>query len=163
MINAGKIFEKEWKVSCERQDLWIWRIADTYVKATNIDPNAYVPCQPADFLLKYNDLICFAELKHTAKNYITVEHDNVKGMIKKTQIDQMLRLSRPDVLCLLVLQFDDDTYAIKVADLVDCLDQTRKHSVNALDIIQHNGILIQSAKKRTRLYYNVRKMIEDLS
>ena len=86
-MNSGKIFESEWKESCARQNLWVWRIADTYVTAKRVDPNAYIPAQPADFLVKYDNLICFFELKHTEKNYITVEHDDVKGMIRKTQID----------------------------------------------------------------------------
>lgn len=43
-MNTGKIFEHEFKESCTRQNLWVWRIQDTYVTAKNIDPNAYVPC-----------------------------------------------------------------------------------------------------------------------
>ena len=162
MMNSGKIFEQEWKESCTRQDLWVWRIQDTYVTAKRVDTNAYIPCMPADYLVKYDNLICFFELKHTDKNYITVEHDDVKGMIRKTQIDQMLKLQRTDVLCVFVLQFSEDTYAISVQDLVDCLQQTGKHSVNPLDIVQHGRINVQAAKKRTRLVYNVKGLLDKI-
>ena len=161
-MNLGKIFEHEWKESCTRQNLWTWRIPDTYVTAKNVDPNAYIPCMPADFLVKYDNLICFCELKHTDNNYITVEHDKVKGMIKKTQIDQLIRLQRTDVLCILALQFGEDTYAIKVDDLVKCLEQTGKHSVNPLDIVQHGRINVQAVKKRTRMVYNVKGTIDKI-
>lgn len=161
-MNSGKIFEAEWKASCLRQEMWVWRIADCYITAKNIDPNAYVPAQPADFLVKHDNLICFCELKHTDNNYITVEHDKVKGMIRKTQIDQMIRLQRTDVLCILVLQFGEDTYAMKVDDLVKCLEQTGKHSVNPLDIVQHGRVNVQSVKKRTRMVYNVKGTIDKI-
>lgn len=162
-MNSGKIFEHDFKESCIRQNLWVWRIQDTYVTAKNIDPNAYVPCMPADFLVKYDNLICFCELKHTDNKYMSVQHDNVKGMIKKTQIDQMLRLQRTDVLCILVLQFGEDTYAMRVQDLVDCLAQTGKHSINPLDIVQHGRINVQTVKKRTRMVYNVKGILDKIT
>ena len=161
-MNSGKIFEHDFKESCTRQNLWVWRIQDTYVTAKAVDPNAYVPCMPADFLVKDKDIICFFELKHTDNKYMSVEHDNVKGMIKKTQIDQMLRLQRTDVLCIFVLQFGEDTYAMSVQDLVNCLEQTGKHSINPLDIVQHGRINVQSAKKRTRLVYNVNGILDKM-
>ena len=74
----------------------------------------------------------------------------------------MLRLKRTDVLCILVLQFGEDTYAMSVQDLVNCLEQTGKHSVNPLDIVQHGRIYVQSAKKRTRFVYNVKGLLDKL-
>jgi len=75
----------------------------------------------------------------------------------------MLRLQRTDVLCILVLQFGEDTYAMRVQDLVDCLAQTGKHSINPLDIVQHGRINVQSVKKRTRLVYNVKGILDKIT
>jgi len=74
----------------------------------------------------------------------------------------MLRLQRTDVLCILVLQFGEDTYAMSVQDLVNCLEQTGKHSINPLDIVQHGRINVQFVKKRTRLVYNVNGILDKM-
>lgn len=162
-INSGKVFEKEFKDSCQYYDIWCWRIADSYVNAKKIDNNAYVPCQPADFLVKYDNLICFFELKHTDKNYITVEHDDVRGMIRKTQIDQMLRLASTDVLCMFVLQYGEDTYAISVQNLVKCLEETGKHSINPLDVVQHSGLIVSNCVLRKYRRYDIKQILTRIS
>lgn len=157
-MNSGKIFERDFKESCEHQNIWCWRISDSFVTAKNIDANAFVPMQPADFLLKLEDMIFFCELKHSDKNYITVQHDNVNGMIKKHQVDQMLRLSREDVIGLLVLQFGEDTYALTVQDFCDCLEKTGKHSINKVDACQF-GVRIEDKKVRTHFRYDIDKLL----
>lgn len=157
-MNSGKIFERDFKESCEHQNIWCWRISDSYVTAKNIDANAFVPMQPADFLLKIGDMIFFCELKHSDKNYITVQHDNVNGMIKKHQVDQMMRLSREDVIGLLVLQFGEDTYALTVQDFYSCLEKTGKHSINKVDACQC-GTRIENKKIRTHMRYDIDKLL----
>lgn len=156
-MNSGKIFERDFKDSCR---LWIWRIPDTYTTVTKIDGNAFIPQMPSDFLVKNQDKLYFVELKHTNYNYITVQHDKTNGQIKKHQIDQMLRLSCDEVVGLFVLQFDEDTYAIKVQDLVACLEDTGKHSVNRLDIVQHGGVIIQWTLLRTHKRYELDKVFQ---
>ena len=60
-MNTRKIFEQDFKESCKHQNLWVWRIRDSYVSAKAVDANAYIPCQPADFLVKLNENIFFCE------------------------------------------------------------------------------------------------------
>lgn len=158
MMNSGKIFERDFKESCEHQGIFVWRIPDSYTTMKNIDANAFVPEMPSDFLLKLGDMIFFIECKHTEKNYITVQHDNVNGMIKKHQVDQMLRLSREDVIGILVLQFGEDTYALTVQDFCSCLEKTGKHSINKVEAAQF-GVRIDDKKVRTHLRYDIDKLL----
>ena len=51
---------------------------------------------------------------------------------------------------------------MSVQDLVNCLEQTGKHSVNPLDIVQHGRINVQSVKKRTRMVYNVKGLLDKI-
>ena len=159
MINSGKVFERDFKESCEYCGIWCWRISDSYVTAKNIDANAFVPMQPADFLIKYGDKIWFVELKHTDKNYMTVQHDDVNGMIKKHQVDQMMRLSQEDVIGVLLLQFDEDTYALRVEDFCLCLERTGKHSINKVEACQY-GTRIENKKIRTHMRYDIDKLVK---
>ena len=162
-INSGKVFEKEFKDSCQYYDIWCWRIADSYVNAKKIDNDAFVPCQPADFLLKQGDKIWFVELKHTDKKYITIQHDNVNGQIKQHQIDQMVRLSQDDVIGMFLLQFDDMTYAITVQNLVKCLEETGKHSINPLDVVQHSGLIVSNCVLRKYRRYDIKQLLTRIS
>ena len=163
MINLGKMFETDFKESCKHQSLWVWRIKDCYVTAKAVDANAYIPCQPSDFLVKLNENIYFCELKATEKNYITVEHDKVRGMIKKSQIDQMKALKADGVYCLLFLQFADMTYAITVENFIKCMEETGKHSINPLDVVQHSGVIVSNCVLRKHRRYDIKQVLTRIS
>lgn len=158
-MNTGKIFEQDFKESCKHQNLWCWRIRDSYVSAKAVDANAYIPCQPADFLVKLNENIFFCELKYTEKKYITIEHDNVKGMIKKTQIDQMKALQAKDVFGVLFLSFSECTYAMSIDNFLWCMGETGKHSISPIDVVQHGRLNVPDAILRTHKRYDVKTVL----
>ena len=90
-MNYGKIFEKEFKESAQKQGIWIMRINDTYVPAKAISEDSFIPQQPCDYVVHYDGTLWLLELKSTEKKYMTIERDGNRGMIKKHQYEQMFQ------------------------------------------------------------------------
>lgn len=166
MINQGKIFEQDFRESCKKQNIFIMRINDTYYTAKQYDPKAFVPAQTCDYILHYNGTLFMTELKSSEKKYMTIERDKA-GMIKKHQYEQMSRNENTNEHGLFVLQFlrdtdDEITYAMKITDFMDFLDESDKSSINMLDVVQHGGIVVEQAVRRTRKHYNIKDMLDKI-
>lgn len=166
MINQGKVFERDFKESCKKQNIFIMRINDTYYTAKQYDPKAFVPSQVCDYILHYNGTLFMTELKSSEKKYMTIERDKA-GMIKKHQYEQMSRNENTNEHGLFVLQFlrdtdDEITYAIKITDFMQFLNESDKSSINMLDVVQHGGIVVEQAVSRTRKHYNVQEVLDKL-
>ena len=71
----------------------------------------------------------------------------------------MMRLSQEDVIGVLLLQFDEDTYALRVEDFCLCLERTGKHSINKVEACQY-GTRIENKKIRTHMRYDVDKLVK---
>ena len=142
------------------------RINDTYYTAKQYDPKAFVPSQVCDYILHYNGTLFMTELKSSEKKYMTIERDKA-GMIKKHQYEQMSRNENTNEHGLFVLQFlrdtdDEITYAMKITDFMQFLNESDKSSINMLDVVQHGGIVIEQAVSRTRKHYNVQDVLDKL-
>lgn len=165
-MNSGKVFERDFKESCKRQNIFTMRINDTYYTAKQYDPKAFVPSQVCDYILHYNGTLFMTELKSSEKKYMTIERDKA-GMIKKHQYEQMSRNENTNEHGLFVLQFlrdtdDEITYAMKITDFMQFLNESDKSSINMLDVVQHGGIVIEQAVSRTRKHYNVQDVLDKL-
>ena len=114
-------------------------------------------------MVKLNENIFFCELKNTEKKYITIEHDNVKGMIKKTQIDQMKALQAEDVFGVLFLSFAECTYAMSIDNLLWCVGETGKHSISPIDVVQHGRLNVPDALLRTHRRYDIKTVLTKIT
>lgn len=142
------------------------RINDTYYTAKQYDPKAFVPSQVCDYILHYNGTLFMTELKSSEKKYMTIERDKA-GMIKKHQYEQMSRNENTNEHGLFVLQFlrdtdDETTYAMKITDFMQFLNESDKSSINMLDVVQHGGIVVEQAVSRIRKHYNVQDVLDKL-
>ena len=159
-MNYGKIFEKELKESAQKQGIWIMRINDTYVPAKAISEDSFIPQQPCDFIAHYNSTLYLLELKSTEKKYMTIERDGNRGMIKKHQYEQMFQKIGEHEKAMLVLQFEREyTYGLMIEDFMRFMQENEKKSINKLDVVQYNGIIIEQKKLRTHYCYNVKKLL----
>lgn len=160
-MNYGKIFEKEFKESAQKQGIWIMRINDTYVPAKAISEDSFIPQQPCDFIAHYDGTLWLLELKSTEKKYMTIERDGNRGMIKKHQYEQMFQKIGEHEKAMLVLQFErENTYGLMIEGFMRFLQETDKKSINKLDVIQYGGFNVEQKLARTRYYYNVKKLLE---
>ena len=162
-MNYGKIFEKEFKESAQKQGIWIMRINDTYVPAKEASPSAFIPQQPCDFVAHFDGTLWLLELKSSQNRYITIERDGSNGMIKQHQYQQMYKhtCDCEHEKAMLVLQFEREyTYGLLISDFMRFLSETDKKSINKLDVIQYNGFNVEQKLARTRYYYNLKKLLE---
>lgn len=142
------------------------RINDTYYTAKQYDPKAFVPQQVCDYILHYNGTLFMSELKSTDKKYMTIERDKA-GMIKKHQYEQMAKYDGVNEHGLFILQFlrdtdDEITYRLRIKDFMQFLNDSDKSSINMLDVVQHGGIVVEQAVRRTRKYYNVQDVLDKI-
>lgn len=166
-MNIGKIFEHDFKESCKKQGIFCFRINDTFYTAKQYDSKAFVPQQTCDYILHCNGLLYMTELKTTTEKYMTIERDKA-GMIKKHQYQQMFNYEAENEHGLFILQFCRDseaemTYALKITDFMNFLDNTNKCSINRLDVVQHGGFQIEQAVSRARKHYNIKALLDKLS
>ena len=162
-MNYGKIFEKEFKESAQKQGIWIMRINDTYVPAKAISEDSFIPQQPCDFIMHLDGTLWLLELKSTEKKYMTIERYGNRGMIKKHQYEQMFQKIGEHERALLILQFErENTYALKIEDFYRFLQDSTKNSINKLDIVQYGGIIIEQKLLRKNYCYNVKKLLTSI-
>ena len=161
--NYGRAFEREFKESAEKQNIWIMKIADTYIPAKEASPSAFIPQQPCDFVAHYDGTLWLLELKSTEKKYITIERDGNRGMIKKHQYEQMFQKIGEHEKAMLVLQFErENTYGLMIEDFMRFLQENDKKSINKLDVVQYGGIIIEQKLLRKNYCYNVKKLLTSI-
>ena len=162
-MNYGKIFEKEFKESAQKQGIWIMRINDTYVPAKAISEDSFIPQQPCDYVVHYDGTLWLLELKSTEKKYMTIERDGNRGMIKKHQYEQMFQKIGEHERAMLVLQFEREyTYGLMIQDFMRFLQENDKKSINKLDVVQYGGFIIEQKLLRKNYCYNVKKLLTSI-
>ena len=160
--NYGRVFEREFKESAEKQGIWCMKIADTYVPAKEASPSAFIPQQPCDFVVHFDGTLWLLELKSSQNKYITIQRDkkNNTGMIKQHQYEQMYKHTGENEKAMLVLQFEREyTYGLLIQDFYRFLQETDKKSINKSGVVQYGGIIIESKLLRKNYYYNVKKLL----
>ena len=168
MNNYGKTFEHDIKNSFQKQGIWCMRINDTYVTAKknneNENVNIFIPQQPCDYIVHYNGTLYLLELKATERKYMTIERSGSNGMIKQHQYEQMMKHTGENEKAYLILQFEREyTYALNIEDFYRFLQENDKKSINKLDLVQYNGIIIQQQQIRTHYCYNLKKLLEGVN
>lgn len=159
---TGKEFERKFYTICQRQNIWCFRINDTYYCAKEYDPRAFVPQQACDFILHYKNNVYMTELKTTVGKSISIERDT-SGMIKKHQYDQMYKRQGNNEIGIFVLQFERDTekqstYLITINSFMKFLEENDKKSINIKNILDYGGIKFEEI----RSWLNVKDTLDKL-
>ena len=170
MKNVGKQFEKQVKLSCEKQNILCVRFNDTstsYIKEKNA---RFTPKNVADFLMWFDRNLFFIECKSTEYSSMSFSTDPKESkMIKAHQISDLSNLSLFDYVypCFLFNfrskdSLDQDTYLMHISDFNNFIAKTDKHSINKLDIVQNGGIIVEQKLLRTNYLYNIQKAFNDM-
>ena len=168
--NQGKIFESQYKRSCEKQNILCVRFNDTstsYIKEKNA---RFTPSNICDFFTFFKRNAFFIECKSTEYGSMSFSVDPKESkMIKAHQISDLSNLSLFDnVYPCFLFNFrqkegiDQDTYLMHISDFNDFISKTDKHSINKLDIVQNGGIIVEQKLLRTNYLYNIEKAFDDM-
>lgn len=57
---------------------------------------------------------------------------------------------------------DNFTYAMRINDFNDFLVESDKKSINRMDVVQHNGIIVNQKIKRVHYTYDIEKMLDEI-
>lgn len=169
--NEGKKFEKDIKESCENQKIWILRLSDSSLSWQHERTSRFTVDNPCDFLVFQKPNLFAIECKSTKYKSMSFSLEpKEKAMIKAHQINSLINFSLIDgIYAGFILNFRNDediskgvTYWLSIQDFSDFVESSNKSSINRLDVIQHNGIIIEQKLKRTRFTYDIQKMISDI-
>ena len=171
--NPGKQFEKDLKKSCQDQKVFCLRLNDTYMSYAQHNKGEFAPHNIADFIMYDGKYIYVAELKSTKYKSMSFSTDPMDKsvMIKAHQLAGLMGITefegvRPG----LILNFRDDvnpssnlTYWLPIGEMAKFMSTTEKKSINKLDIVQNNGILLTGELKRVHYKYDIKKLFDDIS
>lgn len=171
-MNIGKIFERQIKLSAEKQGLFILRLNDTDLSWMKNEKSKFTAQNPCDYILYNYPNIFFLELKSTEGKSISLQRDitdkNHK-MIKLHQINSLIQMSQCEgAYGGFIFNFkerdslEEITYYMSIQDFSNFLVNSDKMSINKLDIVQNNGIILNQTLKRKYYIYDLEKMIKDI-
>ena len=164
-MNAGKVFEAQWKKSVP-EDMMYFRIPDPPQSFEKTAKFSLKP--PFDCFMFYKSVLFCLELKTTkAKSFSVEMNEEDTGMIHYHQIEKLREYSKyENVVSGLVLNFRVEdkgvevTYFISIDNFDKMMNKSKKKSINAIDLINNGAIKIESKKKRTLFTYGVKEFIE---
>lgn len=168
-MNVGKVFEQQFKKSVPDYCALI-RLRDEAQSFVKSEYSKYSHKNPFDFIMfdSMNRLFYCLELKSTKQKYIGYEQLNSmekqSKMIKKHQIEGLLKYSKfNNTVCGFLLNFRDEkndmerTYFLHINNFMDIYNNTKKRSLNEVDILMHGGIKIFGSKKRIHYTWDIDK------
>lgn len=157
MAHEGKQFEKDWRDSCKKEDIFIMRIKDSpaWGKDKQQIPVSRNPC---DFIMYSKPELFLLELKSTKGTSFSFD----EKIIKKNQLKKLKEASKTDgVVTGLVFNFrpipnkrDNSTYFVSINNFLGFKKTCKKHSLNEQDC-RDIGFKIINTKLKVHYHYNV--------
>ena len=153
-VNYGKRFEKNFKKSVP-EDVWYYRIPDPVEVFSDIKHQLSFhiknPCEQS--------LLTFWK-----KEFENGKKDQ-SFMIKKNQIEGLAKIKEYNVNCGFIINFrksdaTESTYYLGIDDFLQFSNETTKKSINEKDVIEYNGVPLQSKKLRSNFTYDVASLFE---
>lgn len=170
--NKGKIFEDDFKKSCEAQGLWVMRLNDTSLSWQKEKTARFTPNNICDFIAYRYPYMFLIENKSTTYKSIGIQRlpTDPKAMIQAHQISDLSNAGLIEgIIPVFLFNFrnDDDindnfTYAMRINDFNDFLVESDKKSINRMDVVQHNGIIVNQKIKRVHYTYDIEKMLDEI-
>lgn len=163
MKNKGKIFETQFKKSAQKEGLFVYRIRDNAMSYTQSE-SIYTHKNMCDFFVYKMPFLYAFELKHTTYPSIGIQTspDEDEKMIQYEQIRQLNEASQYEgIKAGFVLSFEntkaetESTFFIEVSRFIDFLTETKKKSINMLDIARYGGVRLKQNKIKVNYHYEI--------
>ncbi len=165
--NEGKRFEEDWKKSFGKVNAYYFRIKDS-ATAFSGGHTSFTCNNPYDCFALYEGHFVAMELKSTKSTSFSFEKEgsgNGNKMIKLTQINGLDEVSRmKNVRAGFIFNFRNvaHTYWLDIANFKEFYESTSKFSINEKDIVEHNGVLIDSRLLKVRYSYSIEPFLNHL-
>lgn len=170
--NPGKLFEEDFRISCEEQGVFYYKIKD--VPTIMLKPNVKTSKNDYDSFIYKKPNLFPVELKSTAQRSVSFKNK----IIKKHQIDALKKAVKYDGLIAGFIfnfrTYDNFTAFVHINDFIHIKElsenQIKNHEFKAklnknsigLDIVKEVGIEIKNEKKKVRYRYYVNELLDKL-
>lgn len=165
--NEGKKFEEDWRKSFAKLNAYYFRIKDSAASFGGGN-TSFTRNNPYDCFVLYEGFFLPMELKSTKGTSFSFEKDgagNGNKLIKLSQIHGLDEAANYKNVCAgFIFNFRDvnRTYHLNIKNFMQFYNDTNKFSINEKDIIEYEGVLIESKLLKVRYRYNVEKLLNEL-
>lgn len=160
--NVGKIFEKDWNDSINKDEIYKIRLKDNPLSFKTYSDIKFVTPNPYDSIYFYDKESKFfgLEFKTTKYPYMTIQRtkSDKNKMIKNHQIKGLADLLRyKHTFGFFILDFRDSgiTYGLNIDGFLNFLINTNKKTISEGDVQKLGAIKIQKYLKRKHYVYDV--------
>lgn len=165
--NEGKKFEEDWKNSFAKLHVYYFRIKDSAASFSGGN-TSFTRTNPYDCFVLYEGFFLPMELKSTKGTSFSFEKagaGNGNKLIKLSQIHGLNEVSQfKNTKAGFIFNFRDvhRTYYLNIVNFMNFYNNTSKFSINEQDVIEYEGVLIESRLLKVRYRYNVEKLLNEL-
>ena len=159
--NPGKKFEDNIKQSCNKKDIFFYRIKDVYIPyhiPQKLRQQIKVPINEYDNFIFGKGHLFPCELKSTGQKSFSFD----EKIIKNHQINNLLKASQYEqIIPGFIFNFrnyENKTYFIHINDFVDFKNKAERKSI-PMDICEEFGIEIENEIKKTNYFYYIEEFI----
>lgn len=170
--NPGKVFEDEVKASCVEEGIFIQRLNDSSQSYTE-SAARFTPKNPCDFHIFRSPTLMCVECKHTKNGSMSIQrskNEDNKKMIKWHQIEALTKASKFDhVEAGFLLAFLNEktqvetTFYLPIENFNDFLNNSLKKSINMVDVLQHNPVVVKQEKKQKYYRFHIGELFDNLA
>lgn len=160
--NVGKIFEKNWNNSIDKNKIYRVRLKDNPLSFKTYSDIKFVSSNPYDSIYFYDKESKFfgLEFKTTKYPYMTIQRSksDKNKMIKNHQIKGLTDFIRyENAFGFFILDFRGSgiTYGLSIDKFLDFLVNTTKKTISESDVQKLGAIKIQKCLKRKYYVYDV--------
>lgn len=165
--NEGKKFEEDWKKSFAKLNAYYFRIKDSAASFSGGN-TSFTRTNPYDCFVLYEGFFLPMELKSTKGTSFSFDKEgagNGNKLIKLSQIHGLNEVSQfKNAKAGFIFNFRDvhRTYYLDIVNFMNFYNNTSKFSINEKDIVEYEGVLIESKLLKVRYRYNVEKLLNEL-
>lgn len=169
--NPGKVFEDEIKASCREEGIFIRRLNDSSQSYTE-SAARFTPKNPYDFDIFRKPTLMAVECKHTKNGNMSIQRskdEDRNKMIKWHQIEGLTEASQFDgVEAGFLLSFLNEktqvetTFYLPIENFNDFLNSSDKKSINMVDVLKHNPVVVNQIKKQKYYRFEIGKLFDAL-
>lgn len=165
--NEGKKFEEDWKNSFKKVNAYFFRIKDSAASFSGGN-SSFTRSNPYDCFVLYEGYFFPMELKSTKGTSFSFEKDgsgNGNKLIKLNQIHGLEEVGQfKNVYAGFIFNFrnTNNTYYLNIKNFMDFYNNTSKFSINEKDVIEYNGVLVDSKILKVRYRYDVEKLLKQI-
>ena len=167
-MNSGKVFEEALKKSVDEKSMYYYRLKDPASSfGQDSSKTRFSLSNEYDCFIFYKSHLFTLELKSSEQSSISIQREKTEKSksIKLNQIEGLKRSAKyGNVKSGFMLDFrtTKNTYFLSIDEFMRFLTESDKKSINEKDVIEYNGVVVESRLLQVNYRYNLVKLFDSL-